>query len=303
MGPPQRGVKTARIGDWLVDARVPESALMCLSIIFAALAATCGVIAGTQAQEDLGQWFLSSWGWILGVPVFTALSPALAWLRELKMEAVHAAAEVARQAQDDYEESRLTQFRSAVLGAFNPVATLLSQIAASSPEKRQSLEGRICQAAVEAIPRVLGTGDSNRNRASFYRLSNGELNYETHAGRNWNDPRPKFDRGTRSGKKVLGLVEALDAVLIPDIAEVPAVNPTVPNSYRCVISCSVFAGEHPLGMLTVDAPNVDELTTDDEMLMKVLARLLGAALYKTERDVIPSKASDTVPSNAPSEPA
>jgi putative methionine-R-sulfoxide reductase with GAF domain len=281
VGSPQGGTaKAARIGAWLVDARIPDWSLMALSIAATGAATAAGIAIGLQGEHPHG-------GAVGAAVVFAVLAPTFAWFRELKKEAQHAA-------QQAYEEDRLVLFRTAVLGAFTPLATLLSQIAAARPEERASLEGRVCQAAVDVIPRVLGSRDHNRNRATFYRLSDdGSLDYQSHAGRSWSHPRPKFEHGTRAGNKVLAMVRELGAVRIPDIDADPALRPTTEGSYQCVISCSVFAGKHPLGMLSVDAPEADELTTDDEMLMKVLARLLGVALYKTAGEAITSGAPTT----------
>ena len=253
---------------------------MLCSIAATGAATGAGIVIGLQGDQPRAET-------ITAAVAFAVLAPLFAWFRELKRDAQHAA-------QQEYEKDRLDLFRTAVLGAFTPLATLLSQIAAARPEERASLEGRVCQAVVDAIPRVLGSRDHDRNRATFYRLSGDSLEYQSHAGRSWNHPRPKFEQGTRDGNKVLAMVRELGAVRIPDIDAEPAVRPTTKDSYKCVISCSVFAGKHPLGMLTVDAPDVDELTADDEMLMKVLARLLGAALYNVEGEAISSQAINTV---------
>ena len=297
----KREGKVAAFGDWLHRASIPDWLLMSASFLFAGLAAFFGILAGTpepvipeagpSESENLWLWFQAAWLWLLCAVVTAVLAPAFGWFRELKREAEHAA-------QDQYEEDRLAMFRSAVFGGFTPVANLLSQIAAADVTERTALERAVCERTVDAIPRVLGSRDLDRNRASFYLLSETSLDYVCHGGRNWNVPRPKFEQGTRSGNKVLKLVRDNGTTRIPDVETEPDIKPTTKDSYRCVISCSVSAGKHPLGMLTVDAPDVDELTEDDEKLMKVMARLLGAALYKTGQKVIASETSTTVPANA-----
>lgn len=283
-----RRIKAVKgVGEWLVGARIPDWLLMLLSFVLAALAAVLGALAGVPAENSGADWIARVWWLLLLVAVSAALSPAFAWMLDLKRAAE-------RSAQDEYEEQRLAQFRTAVLGAFMPVAAGVSDIAAADPNERGDMEGAICQKVLEAIPRVLGSRDLNRNRATYYRLQESRLDYVSHAGRTWNHPRSGFDEGTRGGKKLIKLVRELKTVRVADIATEPEIKPTEEDSYRCVISCSVFAGSHPLGMLTVDAPEADELTADDEMLMRVLARLLGAALYKTNEMVIASEGTNNM---------
>jgi len=56
--------------------------------------------------------------------------------------------------------------------------------------------------------------------------------------------------------------------------------PTTAGSYRTVIAVAVTAGLAKLGMLTVDAPDVGDLTAADVELVRVLANLLGSGLVQ-----------------------
>ncbi|EAR24276.1 hypothetical protein A20C1_00275 [marine actinobacterium PHSC20C1] len=188
---------------------------------------------------------------------------------------------------DDYEEGRLTQFRSAMRGALAPIAIFSADVAtakSSGLDSKDVILGRMSQAIVDAIVRIVGNQSEATLRSAYYAFghdSNGDyLERKTFSGRSGSDPRQFFRAGTRDGNHLIKLTREDKIVFVPDVSE-SHVTPTNPGEYAAVIACSITAGERPFGILTVDSPDAGELTEDDKQLILVIARLFAAALAQS----------------------
>jgi hypothetical protein len=169
---------------------------------------------------------------------------------------------------------------TALTGAFAPITGYLGEMAAARGRTRRAvIAGKLRQAVVEAG--VLLTADDSRS--AFYRSDPGGtlLTREAYAGRAAL-PRLEFRAGTRDGDTVLDLVRRGDLVFVEDCDVDPMITPTTPGTYRTVVAVAVTAGPLPLGLLTVDAPRVGDLSGTDVELVRVLANLLGAGLAQAQ---------------------
>lgn len=164
-------------------------------------------------------------------------------------------------------------------GALAPITNYLGELAsAPGPAARDTIGGELRQAVVDATVRLTNP----ESRSAFFLLdpAGDRLVRQTYAGRS-TLPRAEFVAGTADGDSVLDLVLRGDLVFIEDVEVDPMVIPTTPGSYRTVIAVAVTAGPVKLGMLTVDAPDVGDLTEADLELVRVLANLLGSGLALT----------------------
>lgn len=161
-------------------------------------------------------------------------------------------------------------------GALAPITNYLGDMADQrSADGRATVAGQLSQAVVDAAVRLTAQG----SRSAFYRLDDDwrGLTRETWGGRSA-QPRGSFVAGTPDGDAVLDVVRAGDYVVIDDITASPMVTPSPGAGYRTVVAVAVTAGSLPLGLLTVDAPQVGDLGLLDVELVRVLANLLGAGL-------------------------
>jgi hypothetical protein len=169
-------------------------------------------------------------------------------------------------------EEELTVTLNAALA---PITDYLASMADTADEgARQVIVGQVLQSVVDAAARLAAPGA----RSAFYALDAGgrSLSRAAYAGRA-TLPRPVFAVGTPDGDFVLDLVDRGDLVFIGDVDTDPLVTPSAAG-YRTVIAVAVTAGARRLGMLTVDAPQPDDLTTTHVELVRVLANLLGSGL-------------------------
>ncbi len=167
---------------------------------------------------------------------------------------------------------------TALNGAFAPITSYLGEMAdASGRSARATIAGKLRQAVVEAAVLLTVPGA----RSAFYRADSHHkrLSREAYAGRS-TLPRTEFLSGTDDGDVVLDLVDRGDLVFIEDTDADPLVTPTAPGDYRTVIAVAVTAGSQKLGMLTVDAIDVGDLSQIDVELVRVLANLLGSGLVQ-----------------------
>lgn len=160
-------------------------------------------------------------------------------------------------------------------GVFAPITSYLGELAGTTTDAdRAHVAGQVCQAVVDAAV----TLTAPEARSAFYRLDRDGLGLtrESWGGRS-TQPRQRFGAGTPDGDAVLDVVRQGDFVFVDDVTVSPMVTPTAGSGYRTVVAVAVTAGQLPLGLLTVDAPQVGDLTEDDVELVRVLANLLGAA--------------------------
>jgi putative methionine-R-sulfoxide reductase with GAF domain len=235
----------------------------------AVLGAAGAYVFSAEAGDTDGR--ARTWLLVVGVAcvALTVLAGALKQLRDARRIAG------AEQVAVDAEEALGT----ALNGAFAPITGYLGELAdASSPTGRAIIAGKIRQAVVDAAVSLTVPGA----RSAFYRRNRDatQLTRDAYAGRS-SLPRYTFTAGTPDGDTVLDLVARGDLVFIEDVEADPMITPSDPGTYRSVIAVAVTAGRQRIGMLTVDAPDVGELTRTDVEMVRVLANLLGSGLAQT----------------------
>lgn len=165
---------------------------------------------------------------------------------------------------------------TALNGALAPITSYLGEMSdASSRSDRALVAGKIRQAVVDAA--VLLTADGARSAFYLVDRHGTRLLREAYAGRSML-PRAEFLAGTTDGDVVLDVVARGDLIFIEDVLDDPMIAPSAPGTYRSVIAVAVTAGSRRIGLLTVDAESVGDLTATDVELVRVLANLLGSGL-------------------------
>jgi hypothetical protein len=167
-------------------------------------------------------------------------------------------------------------FGSALSGALAPITSYLGELGvATDLDERAIIAGKVRQAVVDAAVRLTAPD----GRCAFYRAdpSLRVLEREAYAGRA-TPAREEFHAGTPDGDAVIDVVRRGEIVFVENVAENPHVFPSTPGTYGTVIAVAVTAGERRLGLLTVDAPHVGDLTLTHVELLRVLANLLGSGL-------------------------
>ncbi|GAA4355838.1 GAF domain-containing protein [Angustibacter luteus] len=231
----------------------------------AVVAAMATFLVSAQAALTRGQtrtWLLAVGAVLAGIAVLTNLLQQQRFRRQrqtLEQVAVDA-------------EAALTL---TINGVFAPITSYLGElVSTSSDADRAHVAGQVSQAVVDAAVTLTAA----EARSAFYRLDGDGLGLtrESWGGRSM-QPRPRFSGGTPDGDAVLDIVRQGDFVFVDDVAASPMVTPTTGSGYRTVVAVAVTAGPVPLGLLTVDAPGLGDLSEDDVELVRVLANLLGAA--------------------------
>jgi hypothetical protein len=167
---------------------------------------------------------------------------------------------------------------TALNGALAPITSYLGEMGvARDHHQRAAIGGKLRQAVVDAAVRLT----VETARSAFYRLdpATGWLVLDVYGGRSAL-PRDHFVTGDQAGDVLIDLVTRGDLVFIPDVEVDRLITPTSPGQYATVIAVAVTAGPTPLGLLTVDAPAVGDLTPVDVELVRVLANLLGSGLVQ-----------------------
>ncbi|MER7926975.1 GAF domain-containing protein [Streptomyces sp. NPDC096057] len=238
--------------------RLGYYALLLLSAASAVGSFIVGVLAGS-AKGAAQTWLLIG-GSVLVLAGITV--SAIEKVRDNK--SIKAAEDIAIQAQTD--------LTSTLNGALAPITSYLGKIAASPRALRKAEVGQLRQAIVASAVKLT----HEKARSSYYELVVNDLNRVCYSGRA-ESPRQKFSAGTSDGDYLLNLVRSKDLVFVEDISSNPLVTPAS-SGYKTVIAVSVTAGDEVLGLLTVDAPAIGDLTDVHVQLVRVLANLLGSGI-------------------------
>jgi GAF domain len=252
-------VRAQRGRDWV------ESHVLGALLIVGAMTAAVGAYLVNSSLAGAGsrrRWLLALGGGLTAATILLAAAQQYRTNRRLKT-----AEEVAVEASED-----LTLTLNAALA---PITDYLGGMADAADEAtRQLIVGQLLQAVVDAAVRLTAPGA----RSTFYALdpSGASLTRVAYSGRPAL-PRAEFTLGTPDGNFVLDLVYRGDLIFVDDVDVHPLVTPSAPG-YGTVIAVAVTAGDHKLGMLTVDAPTQGDLTSNHVDLVRVLANLLGSGL-------------------------
>ncbi|MFI5876459.1 GAF domain-containing protein [Streptomyces sp. NPDC051445] len=235
--------------------------LLLLSAASAVGSFIIGVLAGS-ATGAAQKWLLVG-GSVLVLAGITV--SAVEKFRDNKT--IKAAEDIAVQAQTD--------LTATLNGALAPITSYLGKIAASPRALRKAEIGQLRQAIVESAVKLT----HEKARSAYYELVVDDLSRVCYSGRA-ESPRQKFSAGTSDGDYLLNLVRSKDLVFVEDVSTNPLVTPAS-SGYKTVIAVSVTAGDQILGLLTVDAPSIGDLTDVHVELVRVLANLLGSGISQT----------------------
>ena len=170
--------------------------------------------------------------------------------------------------------------RATVNDALDPVLRQLATISVERDEsERNTLVEQVIPFVLEAAAKLIG---SERSRSCWFELSEDavpRLVPVLHAGRS-GSPTTTFEPGSDAGDAAITMVLLGEHRICEDIetAPPPGWDSTKPRDYRTFISVSVIAGDTAFGMLTLDALQPGDLTTDDLHMLELMASALAAAL-------------------------
>lgn len=177
----------------------------------------------------------------------------------------------------------LTEFKVLMHDCLQPLARSLLSVATKTTvtERKKALPNALWVALTAAIA-VTSTDGS---RASFFRRKRHEgedylvpdpdLSY----GRG-DDPVSWFARTSGEGREVWRAAEAGEVTFYENIRDAPPphMDATRVRSYQTFITAPVKKNGTLIGLLTINARNPGDLTSDDAGIMRVVATLAGVAI-------------------------
>ena len=205
---------------------------------------------------------------------------------EARVRAAESAAADAERVAADAREVALelqTKFNTSVGDIIAPIAQLLAELTtAGGSHDRARLQGDVIQKILGAATQLTGgTGV----RANLYRLASGknggvgDLRIASSVGRA-DQPRREFPRrrGTARDRAVHDMIDAGNYDFQEDVQAMSDSSLFRGRQYRSYISITIKAGDRPLGMVTVDAPEPQRFDRTHVGILLALAGLLGIAL-------------------------
>jgi type II secretory pathway pseudopilin PulG len=174
--------------------------------------------------------------------------------------------------------------RLAINDALAPLANELANLASKQLAERRLLIERVLTLAVTV---TAGLVDADRARSTLYRLDEDSPTWRllpsNDAGR-VDQAQTVFEEGTPAGDAVRRMIEGGDYRYCRDVTAAPppgwVASPA--RAYRTFISMSVRVGGRGVGMLTVSAPDPDDLSEDDVASMRLISSLISTAIALTE---------------------
>jgi transcriptional regulator with GAF, ATPase, and Fis domain len=239
-------------------------------VAVAALFAVLAPLAAEGARRSDGT---SATVYIAASIVATGLAFAIPQARQILASRSEATTE-------EREVEARVETRVAINDALDPILRLLGNLALERDEVLRN------QLRAQAIPLVLKTASEfigpERSRACWFRLEPGpptSLVPAEFAGRA-GSPTTTFVAGTKSGDAAIGMVLSDEDRLCEDILvdPPPGWDSTKQRDYRTFISVSVIAGDTAYGMLTLDALEPGDLSTEDKGLLRLMGGILAVAL-------------------------
>jgi len=169
--------------------------------------------------------------------------------------------------------------RVALADLLDPMANLLGEIAKAGDPDRRAMCSEAVQVSLAAAANFIG---HDRSRANWYEIVDGPpraLELERSVGRS-GSTHSVFVAGTEAGDAALALVDTDETLLCPDVVTdpPPGWDAQEERDFRSYLAVSVYADATPYGMLTLDAPDARAFTDEDLLTLRLLAKLLAAAL-------------------------
>jgi hypothetical protein len=241
--------------------------------VWVAVAAFFAVLAPLAAEGARRSTGTTTTVFIAASVVATGLAFLIPQARQILASRSEATAE-------EREVEARVETRVAINDALDPILRLLGNLALEREEVPRN------QIRAQAIPLVLKTAAEfigpERSRACWFRLEPGpptSLVPTDFAGRA-GSPSTTFEEGTTSGDAAIGMVLSDEDRICEDILvdPPPGWDSTKQRHYRTFISVSVIAGDTAYGMLTLDALEPGDLSTEDKGLLRLMGGILAVAL-------------------------
>jgi hypothetical protein len=182
---------------------------------------------------------------------------------------------------EDSERQARIDTRIQFADVLQPLAETLAKLPSLSKSERKQQCESMKRGVVDAAAELLGP---DRSRAGWFEYLDDKpprLVPVADLRRGRGDPqRTEFVAGTLEGDSALDLLENDSTRFCADVDldPPPGWSSAEHNSYRTFISAGVVADGRKFGMLSLDALDPGDLTTNDVYAMSLLAKLLAAAL-------------------------
>lgn len=252
-------VAFSRPGIWnAIVARVAASRW--LAPVATVVLAVLGTVLITIGQ-DLDT--KADWWWVIGGSLVALLGGGIQLLREIgTVEAFDSASQEAK------------RLRIAMKDALQPVAELIADLPSKTPKDRERGLEAVAHQAASALTLLLK--DVDRVRAVVYQLDDEGMSHVAYHGRG-NTPNP-FPRSTERGRLACQMVADGANHFEPDISKASSdAYRGTGNGYETYISAAICTGSNGYGMVTVDAPNANDLVDTDRQIVCLVADLLAIA--------------------------
>lgn len=210
----------------------------------------------------------SDWVWVIAGALVALLGGLIQVVKEIGK---------ARELDSASQEAQ--RLRIAMKDALQPVAELIADMPSKTPKDRQHAVTGVAQQAVSALTLLLK--DVDRLRAVVYRLDDNGMSRIAYNGRG-NTPKP-FLKSTERGRLACQMVADGRSHFEPDISKASSDGyKGSGNDYETFISAAICTGDTGYGMVTVDAPNANDLVDTDRQIVCVVADLLAIAFAVAE---------------------
>jgi hypothetical protein len=241
-----------------VVARIAASSRLApVATILLAVAGTVCVTIGQGLQD----W--KDWLWVIGGALLAVVAGLIQWGRE-----------VGKGRELDSASQEAQRLRIAMKDALQPVAELIADLPAKTPKDRTRALAAVAQQSVSALTLLLK--DVDRLRAVVYQLDDDGMSYMAYHGRG-NTPNP-FLKSTDRGRLACQMVAEGANHFEPDISRASSeAYKGTGNGYETYISAAICTGTTGYGMVTVDAPNANDLVDTDRQIVCLIADLLAVA--------------------------
>lgn len=221
-------------------------------------------IAGTVCitiGQDLAD--KSDWAWV-GIGALLALVGGL----------IQLAREIGKAGEIDSASQEAKRLRIAMKDALQPVAELIADMPGKTPKDRTRALDAVAHQSVSALTLLLK--DVDRLRAVVYQLDGEGMSHVAYHGRG-STPNP-FLETTDRGRLACQMVSEGKNHFEPDISKASSDGyKGTGNGYQTFISAAICTGDTGYGMLTVDAPNANDLVDTDRQIVCLVADLLAVA--------------------------
>jgi len=185
------------------------------------------------------------------------------------------------------EITAIEEQHSRFTNVLSGIATAIAAIPNKYKDDRVSEFERIATQVVDAIVFVAHK-DVPGVRAVVYQVVKSRNGAESlkvvDFQKNGRRMEPKsFDRGTARGDKAFEVLRLGQPVFVDSISNAPESWKGSGADYNTFITVPIVADKVGLGLLTVDAPETDDLTEDDENDLCLAAGLLAIAFAESQR--------------------